>query len=127
MRITVDRLAKAIEDQISGYEELAGYLVTRMVQPPVPDRCVTVTPYSLERDVVLPPTVVSVQVRVRAPMRDPDEATRIGEVIRRRLVAHQPVWEAGRATRIKHLSAGWLGADKNDRLERTDNYEITLT
>lgn len=124
--LTVTDLAVTLERHLRGYSELEAYEITRMVQPPEPDRCITVTPYGLDRDMVLPPTVVRVQVRTRAPMNDPDETTRTGEFIRGVLESHRAVWGGRRVARCTHLSTGWIGADRTGRLERTDNYTILL-
>lgn len=125
MTVTLDNAAQNIETRIRAALP-TGYITTRYVMPAKPDRVIKVAPYGIEND----PhgvTRVYVQVHCRAPKNDPDEHTRTGTSVRSLLEGHRATWTDGRVLRCRHLSTGWLGEDHTGRLERTDNYELTLT
>jgi hypothetical protein len=88
-----------------------------------PDRAVGVTVYATDDDVALGTALRWVQVRYRGAPGRPDGADVLAAAGFRAL---HGVHHRDGIARARRVSSAHLGADDSGRLERTDNYEITL-
>lgn len=91
--------------------------------PDAPDRAIGVRLYGIPRDDVSTERIRRVQFRIRGARRDRSGADSIGSTLRLILTR---VLRMDGISEITFSSMSPLGADKNGREERTENYLITL-
>jgi hypothetical protein len=93
--------------------------------PDSPDRAVAVSVYGMDLDAVLPDVELPVQVLARSPGVVDDVDDLADDVVTAMHGVHHATWGALRVQRCVHTSTAPLGADRNGREERSDNFLIT--
>lgn len=88
-----------------------------------PDRAIGITPYVTQDDHVTTLAIRRVQLRFRGAPRNPNGADALADAAFHTL---QGLARVAGLNLVTRESSAPLGADANDRQERTDNYQIIL-
>lgn len=127
-RAVMDHLSDSGIGQLAAVHAFAGALPGLTVRdlPASPDRIIAVTCYWQDHLLELPTSVVRVQVRCRGAAGRPLDADDLADAVFPLLHGvHHARWGGVEISRCRWVSSTPLGADSNNRPERTDNYEIT--
>jgi hypothetical protein len=90
---------------------------------PAPDRAIGVTVYDQTDDIETTLAERFVQIRCRGAKGAPNGADILADAA---FTALHGVYRAGGIARITRTSTAPLGADENNRQERTDNYQLVI-
>lgn len=101
--------------------------ITLKSVPQAPDRIIAVTVYDIDDEVDpnLPRRTYLVQVRFRAGTY-PTDVDDIADAAEAALAVDHQTWASVRVERCYRTSVAPLGADANNRHERTDNYRLVV-